>query len=49
MPDTPIFGFKRLILRAVLNDVSPIVARVIAVPDDLGICELHDLFLSMLD
>ena len=48
MPDSPASDFKRIILRAVLNDVSPIVARVIAVPDDLGICELHELFLSML-
>ena len=32
--------FKRIILRAVLNDVSPIVARVIAaVPDDLEISD----------
>jgi hypothetical protein len=32
--------FKRLILRAVLRDVSPIVARVISVGDDI---ELSDL------
>ncbi|MFY9269753.1 MAG: hypothetical protein WAO55_08420 [Candidatus Manganitrophaceae bacterium] len=48
MPDTSASDFKRIILRAVLNDVSPIVARVIAVPDDLEICELHELFLGML-
>ena len=48
MLDPPASGFKRIILRAVLNDVSPIVARVIAVPEDLGIGELHELFLSML-
>jgi hypothetical protein len=40
--------FKRLILRAVLNEVSPIVARVISIPDDVEITELHDVFLSML-
>jgi len=41
--------FKRLVLRAVLNDVSPIVARVFAIPDDVEITELHDVFLSMLN
>src|SRR4029453_10046207 len=40
--------FKRLILRAVLNDVSPIVARVFSISDDVEITELHDVFLSML-
>src|SRR5262244_1731962 len=40
--------FKRLILRAVLNDVSPIVARVFAISDGVEITELHDVFLSML-
>lgn len=40
---------SRLILRAVLKDVSPIVARVISIPDDLEISDLHDVFLSMLD
>lgn len=40
--------FKRLILRAVLNDVSPIVALVFSIPDDVEITELHDVFLSML-
>jgi hypothetical protein len=35
-------------LRAVLNDVSPIVARVFAIPDDVEITELHEVFLSML-
>jgi hypothetical protein len=45
IPPTP---FKRLILRAVLNEVSPIVARVFSIPDDMEITELHDVFLSML-
>lgn len=40
--------FKRLVLRAVLNDVSPIVARVFSISDDVEITELHDVFLSML-
>lgn len=40
--------FKRLILRAVLNDVSPIVARVFSISDDVEITDLHDVFLSML-
>jgi hypothetical protein len=40
--------FKRLILCAVLNEVSPIVARVFSIPDDVEITELHDVFLSML-
>jgi len=40
--------FKRLILRAVSNDVSPIVARVFSISDDVEITELHDVFLSML-
>ncbi len=45
IPPTP---FKRLILRAVLNEASPIVARVFAIPDDMEITKLHDVFLSML-
>ena len=42
------FPFKRLVLRAVLNDVSPIVARVFSISDDVEITDLHDIFLSML-
>ena len=48
MTNTTSTPFKRLILRAVLNDVSPIVARVLSIPDDVEITELHDVFLSML-
>ncbi len=48
MRNAPTTPYKRLILRAVLNDVSPIVARVFSIPDDVEITELHDLFLSML-
>jgi hypothetical protein len=48
MTNTSLTPFKRLILRAVLHDVSPIVARVLSIPDDVEITELHDVFLSML-
>jgi hypothetical protein len=48
MVNTASTPFKRLILRAVLHDVSPIVARVFSIPDDVEITELHDVFLSML-
>ncbi len=48
MADSVPISFKRIILRAVLNDVSPVVARVISVPDDLEIIELHEVFMSML-
>ncbi len=37
-----------MILRAVLNDVSPIVARVFAISDEVEITELHDVFMSLL-
>ena len=47
MTDTASAPFKRIFLRAILNDVSPIVARVIAVPDDLEISDLHEVFLSI--
>lgn len=49
MADAATTPTKRLVLRAVLKDVSPIVARVISVLDDLEISELHDVFLCMLD
>jgi hypothetical protein len=48
MMDTAPTAFKRLILRAVLKDISPIVARVVSVPDDLEIHDLHEIFLSLL-
>jgi len=35
--------FKRLILRAALRDVSPIVARPISVSDDTELSDLHDI------
>jgi len=39
---------NRMLLRCVLKDVSPLVARVFWVPDDLEIWDLHDVFLAML-
>jgi pRiA4b ORF-3-like protein len=48
MKNTPSSPFKRLILRAVLNEVSPIVPRVFSISDDVEITDLHDVFLSIL-
>jgi hypothetical protein len=39
---------NRIRLRCVLKDVSPLVARVISVPDDLELRDLHEIFLIML-
>src|SRR4029077_20001368 len=36
--------FKRLILRAVLRDVGPMVARLISVNEDTELSDLHDVF-----
>ena len=41
-------AFKRLVLRAVLRDISPMVARVFSIPDDIELTDLHDVFLSLL-
>lgn len=49
MEDTSASSFKRVVLRAVLNDMSPIVARVFSITDDMEISNLHDVLLSMLD
>ena len=38
--------FKRLVLRAVLRDVSPMVARLISVSDDTELSDLHDVFIG---
>jgi hypothetical protein len=35
---------KRLILRAVLRHVSPMVIRLISVPDHMALPEFHDVF-----
>ena len=47
--ETPDRPATRLVLRAALKEVSPIVARVISVPDSLKIQQFHELFLAMLD
>jgi hypothetical protein len=39
---------NRIRLRCVLKDVSPLVARVISVPDDLELRDLHEIFLTIL-
>src|SRR6516164_407424 len=40
--------FKRLILRAVLRSVSPMVIRVLAVPDSLDLFEFDEVFRAVL-
>src|SRR5215471_21856946 len=45
MPATP---FKRLILRAVLRDVYPMVIRLVAVPDSLDLTNFDDIFHAVL-
>ena len=40
--------FNRLILRAVLRNVSPMVIRVISVPDSLRLFDFNELFLAVL-
>lgn len=49
MAQASITPTKRLVLRAALREVSPLVARVLAVPDDLELTDLHDVFLAMLN
>ena len=39
---------KRLILRAVLRSVSPMVARLMSVSDDTELTDLHDVFQQVL-
>jgi len=41
--------FKRLILRAVLRNVSPMVIRVMAVPDYLDLPDLDEVFRTILE
>ncbi len=43
-----IVSFKRLILRAVLRHVSPMVIRLISVPDHMGLPEFHRTILAIL-
>jgi Plasmid pRiA4b ORF-3-like protein len=40
--------FKRLILRAVLRDVNPMVIRLTAVPDFLDLADFDDIFHTVL-
>jgi hypothetical protein len=37
-------SFKRLILRAVLRQVSPMVIRLVSVSDQMPLPEFHDMF-----
>ena len=41
-------SFKRLILRAVLRHVSPMVIRLISVPDHMDLPEFHRTILAIL-
>ena len=45
MPANP---FKRLILRAVLRDVYPMVIRLVAIPDTLHLTDFDDIFHAVL-
>ena len=40
--------FKRLILRAVLRQVSPRVIRLLSVPDDMNFPEFHEVLRGVL-
>src|SRR5271166_2013325 len=42
-------SFKRLILRAVLRQVSPMVIRLVSVSDHLPLPEFHDVFRIILE
>ena len=41
--------FKRLILRAVLRQVSPMVIRLISVSDQMPLHEFHDVFRTIFE
>jgi hypothetical protein len=41
-------AFQRLTLRAVLRDASPMVIRVVSVPDDTEPTDLHEIFQAIL-
>ena len=41
-------SFKRLILRAVLRQVSPMVVRLVSVSDQMPLHEFHDVFRTIL-
>ena len=40
--------FQRLTLRAVLRDVSPMVMRVVSVPDNTELTDLHEIVQAIL-
>ena len=40
--------FKRLILRAVLRNVNPMVIRLVAVPDFLDLADFDEIFHAVL-
>ncbi|MGH9450930.1 MAG: IS1096 element passenger TnpR family protein, partial [Terriglobia bacterium] len=42
-------AFNRLILRAVLRKVSPMVIRVLAIPDSLDLSSFDEVFRTLLD
>jgi hypothetical protein len=46
MSETP--AFKRLILRAVLRHVSPMVIRLLALSDQMQLREFHEVMLLVL-
>ena len=46
MVKTP--SFKRLILRAVLRQVSPMVIRLVSISDQMQLHEFHDVFRTIL-
>ena len=45
---TPRAPFKRLILRAVLRNVNPIVIRIVALPDYLSLPDFVEVFRAIL-
>ena len=45
---TPPLAFQRPTLRAVLRDVSRMVIRVVSVPDDTELNDLHEIFRAIL-
>ena len=41
-------AFQRLTLQAVLRNVSPMIIRVVSVPDDADLTDLHEIFQAIL-
>jgi len=41
-------SFKRLILRAVLRHVSPMIIRLVSVSDQMQLSDFHDVFRTIL-